>query len=338
MKYDVGVIIGRFQPFHQGHKELFEAALAEAQKLVIVIGSSESARSIRNPWTVSEREDIIQSNFIKDRNLTHRIHFVPVRDYFYNNQAWVNEVRQKVFSVSPAQAKIALFGHSKDETSAYLQWFPEWEFINKNLVSDFHATQIRENYLRSGSAKAPGVSEETQSILSYFAQSPVFKELQAEQLMIDKYKDEWKSAPYPPVFVTTDAMVLQSGHVLLVRRGRSPGKNLWALPGGFLESHERLNESAIRELYEETQIDIPKQDIEKSLVKVETFDHPLRSVRGRTITHVHCYQLKGDRLMSVRANDDAAECKWVPVLDLSKMEDHFFEDHFHIISRMLGSF
>lgn len=338
--FDVGVIIGRFQPFHKGHKELFEVALSQAKTLVVVLGSAESARSIRNPWTVSEREDIIQANFINDRPTFQRIHFVAVRDYFYNNQAWVNEVREKVFRVTSSTAKIALFGHSKDETSMYLQWFPEWEYINKEMISDFHSTLVRAPFLRSEKnlAKITGLTDQTKNWLSYFAQSPTYKELQAEQLMIDKYKDDWKSAPFPPVFVTTDAMVLQAGHILLIRRGRSPGKGLWAMPGGFLDPHERLSECALRELNEETQIDADPNELREAFTKVVTFDHPLRSLRGRTITHVHCYKLKGDRLKSVKASDDAVEVKWLPVLDLAKMEDQFFEDHFHMISRMLGSF
>ncbi len=340
MKYDVAVIIGRFQPFHEGHKQLFLSALSQAQKLVVVLGSSESARSIRNPWTVSEREEMIQSHFLNDREKLSRVHFVGVRDYFYNNSAWVNEVREKVCRLNPGSPKIALFGHSKDETSLYLEWFPEWTLIESDLISHFHATPMRESFLRSPtSLQTPlaGLTSETQKWLSYFAASPIYQQLQTEQQMIDKYKEDWKSAPFPPVFVTTDAMVLQAGHILLIRRGRSPGKGLWAMPGGFLDPHERLSDCALRELYEETQIDISEQEMRDSFVKVETFDHPLRSLRGRTLTHVHCYKLKGDRLKSVKARDDAAETKWLPVLDLSKMEDQFFEDHFHMISRLLGS-
>ena len=56
-----------------------------------------------------------------------------------------------------------------------------------------------------------------------------------EQAYIKRYKDIWADAPYAPTFVTTDAVVIQSGHVLLVKRRTAPGKGLWALPGGFLK-------------------------------------------------------------------------------------------------------
>lgn len=339
MRYDIGVIIGRFQPFHLGHKELFEEALCQAKKLLIVLGSSESARSIRNPWTVSEREDMIISNFVKQPEILQRIHFAAVRDYFYNDQAWVNEVREKVRQASPEDAKIVLFGHEKDGTSFYLKWFPEWDYINKEQISDFHSTQIRHPFLRDAKNIdfLPGVTPETQQWLNYFSNSKYYGDLHQEQIYVDDYQRQWAQAPYPPILVTTDALVFQLGHILLIRRGQSPGKGLWGLPGGFLNTDERLKECSLRELFEETQIDASVEELKESFIRSETFDHPLRSVRGRTITHVHMFKLKGDRLRSVKANDDAAEVRWLPLLDVAKMEDQFFEDHFHIISRMISS-
>jgi bifunctional NMN adenylyltransferase/nudix hydrolase len=75
--------------------------------------------------------------------------------------------------------------------------------------------------------------------------------------MIEKYKESWKAAPFPPTFVTVDAVVVQSGHVLLVKRKAMPGAGLWALPGGFLNQEETLLDGAIRELKEETKIKVP---------------------------------------------------------------------------------
>ena len=57
--------------------------------------------------------------------------------------------------------------------------------------------------------------------------------------------------------MTVDAVVVQSGHILLVKRGDMPGKGLWALPGGFLNQEETMLDGAIRELKEETKIKVP---------------------------------------------------------------------------------
>lgn len=60
------------------------------------------------------------------------------------------------------------------------------------------------------------------------------------------YSQGWEGAPYPPTFVTVDAVAVHSGHLLMVARGSQPGKGLWALPGGFVHGNERLMDAVPR--------------------------------------------------------------------------------------------
>jgi bifunctional NMN adenylyltransferase/nudix hydrolase len=135
--------------------------------------------------------------------------------------------------------------------------------------------------------------------------------------------------------VTVDAIVVQSGHVLLVKRGAMPGKGLWAMPGGFINHDERINDAVIRELREETGIKIPDKVLKGCIVEKDVFDDPNRSSRGRTITHAFLIHLSPDiSLPKVKGGDDAAKAKWVPISNL-KQED-FFEDHYHVLQNMIG--
>lgn len=343
----VGVFIGRFQPLHLGHLNTIERAIEEVDELVIVIGSARTARNLRNPFTATERQVMIENAIAPSKRSKVRFEFV--RDYFYNTPAWVAEVRDKatsgmifkVSSVNPVQVK--LYGISKDATSAYLNWFPDWlrasddPEANSGLV--LNATDLRESFLRDAStiraeqAKRQ-LSSATVEWLKSFSELPVYGDLQSEQLAIDAHRKSWSSAPFPPVFVTTDAVVIQAGHIVMIQRKKAPGRGQWAIPGGFLDPHESLEECAIRELHEETQFDLSAEELRKALVAVRTFDHPLRSSRGRTITHAHLFRLPGDRVAKIQASDDAAAAKWVPLLDVGKMEEQCFEDHFHIINAM----
>ena len=149
----------------------------------------------------------------------------------------------------------------------------------------------------------------------------------------------WDVAPFPPTFVTTDAVVVALGHVLVIKRGRNPGKGLYALPGGFLEQDERIVDGCLRELKEETHFDLPKAKLESMIKDQHVFDHPLRDPRGRTITHAFLFDLKDAKALefyNVQADDDASEVLWMPINEIQAREDEFFNDHAQMIRFFLN--
>jgi ADP-ribose pyrophosphatase YjhB (NUDIX family) len=111
-------------------------------------------------------------------------------------------------------------------------------------------------------------------------QSPHFAPLAEEFDFLGRERARWEAAPYPPVFVTTDAVLVHSGHLLLVRRGHHPGKDLWALPGGFVDQEETIYESCLRELREETGLEIPAPALRAALERQRVFNAPHRSQRA----------------------------------------------------------
>jgi len=191
---------------------------------------------------------------------------------------------------------------------------------------------VRGDFLRHGvEAVATAVPEAIRDFLCDFAATPEYQRLHAEQLYIDDYRKSWEVAPWPPIFVTCDALIQHGQHLLLIRRGGQPGKGLWALPGGFVETDETLLASAVREVREETRLDLDDAQVEAHLVASHVFDDPQRSARGRTITHAWHFRFPEGNLPPVEAADDAAGAHWVALDDLAGMRDEFFEDHFDII-------
>lgn len=103
--------------------------------------------------------------------------------------------------------------------------------------------------------------------------------------------------------------------VLLIRRGMSPFKGKWAIPGGFVHRDESLDDAARRELEEETGVR------EVYLEQLYTFGAPKRDPRGRVVT-VAYFALVGDEV-AARAGDDAAEVAWHSVSELPTLAfDH----------------
>lgn len=153
--------------------------------------------------------------------------------------------------------------------------------------------------------------------------------------MLRGYRQAWAAAPYPPVFVTVDAVLRCQDHVLLIRRAHAPGKGQLAVPGGFIEQRETVWQSCLRELVEETHCRLPEATMRAALQSVAVFDHPDRSQRGRTLTHAHYFDLGDAPFPVVQADDDAMQVQWTRIEQLVGLEEEFFEDHFHMLDHFL---
>lgn len=347
MDYEYLVFIGRFEPFHNGHAAVARYALTRARKVIFLVGSADTPRTIKNPWTVPERAVMIQTALA---DAADRLIISPLRDHLYNESLWIAAVQRAVAEAISTDgggpdARVGLIGQDKDATSYYLKEFPQWDLVDVKHTATLSATELRRylyeaNQLDSHGglmmirANVPGPVFEM--LEAFRKNSPSFKQLVAEHHFIDTYKAAWSDAPYPPMFVTTDAVVVHSGHVLLVRRRAEPGKGLWALPGGFVGQDEGLLDACLRELREETRLKIPVPVLKGSIKNQHVFDHPERSLRGRTITHAYHFDFPAGDLPHVRGGDDADKARWVPVSEALEMSPQLYEDHLHILEFFLG--
>ena len=336
--YDAAILIGRFQPPHNGHLALLRQALTQAQQVIVILGSAFQARTPRNPFTWQERAALLRAALPEER-----LTLLPVRDY-YDEPRWARAVQQAVAGHTGAGARIALVGHFKDDTSGYLRSFPGWTLERMPRQGEVDASTIRDAFFGASpdtldAALAPlatQLPQATRAWLQAFAHTPHYGALQEEWRMLRGYRASWAGSPYPPVFVTVDAVLRCQDRVLLIRRAQPPGKGLWALPGGFLEPYDTLWQSCLRELAEETRLALPEAQLRAALQRVQVFDHPARSQRGRVITHAYCFDLGDAPLPTVHGGDDAAHAEWVEIARLEAMEDRFHDDHWHILGHFFA--
>lgn len=337
-RFDALILIGRFQPLHRGHLDLLRRALTLASKVCVLVGSTDRPRTVKDPFSFDERRQMITSLLGDDE--CERVVVTSVQDSMYNDGDWVRWVQDAVATAigGTAGRKIALIGHEKDASSYYLRMFPQWELIAADPTEDISATEIREQFFaeRSNSFVSWAVPAPVFEWLERFRTRPEFAQLKAEAEFLASYKKAWAAAPYPVTFVTVDALVVHSGHLLLVRRRSEPGRGLWALPGGFVNQDERLEAACLRELREETGLKLPEPVLRGSLKDRQVFDHPSRSLRGRTITHAFLFNFPVGDLPRVKGGDDADKARWVPLNDFARMRDVMFEDHFDIAYHFLG--
>lgn len=359
-KYDNVVYIGRFSPFHDGHLETLKKACEHGNHVIVVVGSANSAPTPKNPWTAEQRIDMIKSVVYKNHPARNqgidynKISYVVVEDRRYNDNKWLEYIQSSVNKVIKGQS-IALIGHEKDASSYYLKSnFPNWDFIETGPYVKEHnehgkvvsATKIRElmfeDHLGYTQSNLP---TPVYQHLEKFVMSEQFQLLQGEYNHIKEEEKIVESLPYGLNFITADSIVVQSGHVLLVKRGEYPGKGLWALPGVHVDQNERSLDASLRALIDETHLKVPLKVLKGSIKETEIFDHPERSLRARltqknarTMTIAFFYELDSTQPLpkNVRGGEGIEQAWWFSFSEVKKMRSKLFEDHADIIDYFIG--
>ena len=132
---------------------------------------------------------------------------------------------------------------------------------------------------------------------------------------------------YPHPAVTADCIVFYKEdnkiYVLLIKRKNEPYKDFWAFPGGFINIDESAEDAALRELKEETGLDI------STVEQLKAYSNPNRDPRERVITIAFIAE---SQIKKVKGGDDAKEARW---FDISNLPPLAF-DHDQILKDALG--
>lgn len=125
--------------------------------------------------------------------------------------------------------------------------------------------------------------------------------------------------------LTVDAIIIHEDNIVLIKRLNEPYKNQWALPGGFVEYGETVENATIREAKEETNLDIELNNL------IGVYSNPERDPRRHTISIVYKANLKENTL---NAGSDAKDCKFFNIKEAMNMKLAF--DHNEILNDAFG--
>ncbi len=124
---------------------------------------------------------------------------------------------------------------------------------------------------------------------------------------------------------TVDIIIEEDSRILLIKRKNEPFKDHLALPGGFVNEGEKVEDAAKREAQEETSLDVDLIDI------LGVYSDPKRDPRGHNMSTVFIgrgFHNNSNEIKAV-AKDDAAEIEWISIDAVGDKNLGF--DHKHIL-------
>jgi mutator protein MutT len=120
--------------------------------------------------------------------------------------------------------------------------------------------------------------------------------------------------PKQPV-VGVGAVIIKDGKILLEKRKSAPGRGKWSIPGGLVELGESISQTVVREVAEETGLEVYQPEL------IDVVDNVVRDENGEVKYHFviidYFVKLKGG---NVKASSDAEELQWVPLDEVEKYD------------------
>lgn len=249
-KYKVGLVIGRFQPFHKGHLSLIKQSLSFTRNIIICIGSS-NVFDFDNPYSAKEREEMLKNELAKENLLPHILKIIYIPDD-PSDTAWLASIIQKTgaFDIVIGNNDYVnnIFSHAGFKTihvSFYKRYIYEGQKIREKLRSKNKLAAKDRLVIKKPVSKQP-IPANAKKVYT----GKIFDIYQWEQQLFDgsmttfekvKSKDTVIIIP-----VTTD------GKIIICRQEQPRTEPFTGVFGGRIEENETPLLAAKRELLEET--------------------------------------------------------------------------------------
>lgn len=305
MNKETALFVGRFQPFHLGHLSVVKQIENDADvgKILIGIGSSQEANTEINPFSYSERAQMIANTLRNNLQKPFAIFGIPD---VYNDEKW-----QKLMDIfCPEKFSVVYTGNDwvkrilgKNDIKIRI---PNYEHLTCG-------TEVRE-LMKIGNEWQDLVPEEVIKSI---------KDIRGVERITGRFAQRLSPA------VTADIIInyRDQGVVLIQRKEKAgdPNSLKWAVPGGHIDyGKETVEGAAIRETKEETNLDV-------SITLDDQFrqySDPDRDPRGHYVTMVYHTRVDNGEL---KAGDDAVDIRVFPwdqiPNDLAFDHNRFLQDY-----------
>jgi bifunctional NMN adenylyltransferase/nudix hydrolase len=275
-KYDVGVIIGRFQihELHREHRNMIDEVISRHKKVIVFLGCSPALSTKRNPLDFTTRKVMMEEAYGNKISA-----ILPLHDMKHDDR-WSKQVDEKIREVFPL-GSVVLYGSKDSFIPYYSGKFDTCELEPENYIS---ATQIRDE-----------ISNEI---------------LKSRDFRAGVIYSTYNTFPY--VHPTVDIAILNEDYTKILL-GRKKHEDHFRFIGGFVDvTDESYEDAAKREISEET-TGLEVGDL-KYLCSQKVDDWRYKKEESRAII-THFYAAKKIFGVE-KPNDDIFELKWFDVNEL----------------------
>ena len=208
--------------------------------------------------------------------------------------------------------------------------------MQAQIYEDKHEAEINISILNTLAGKHFALY---QPFTDYKSEAEYFEGNKDKDEYLNWYQYDINRYPHPSVTVDLIALRFNTAvnklQLLLIQRKHWPYKNMWAMPGGFVDKNETINHAVIRETKEETNVDLSSEII----IRRPAVSKADRDPRTWVITNPNIVLFKnGTDFNSVSAGDDAGNTQWVDVAlkdGKLQIDRPLAFDHYDIIQRAL---
>lgn len=320
------VIIGRFTPLHNGHVAMIQKATQEHDKVLILVGSPNKLPDFKLPFPVETRAAAVKAMF--PDAVVKSIPDVP------SDMEWVADVSSRMLTMEEDPMQITMYCGDKD------QKFYRENFLSPVVALDssgVSATMVRELMYHGNWEDAYDlVPKVTEELLKSWTLTDAFLTLKDEYFAcVSKKKTDFRNHAFSnPVEPVAHAVVIKDSKVLVGLRNGSRGKGQWALPGGYMNHDETSRAAALRELKEETGLDLLA--CHRAAEVAFAVEENLNDLSTRTVGLNYMYLLEDD--VELTAGDDFDEVKWVPLKDILEDKELLFYNHNLVVKRLVAHY
>lgn len=320
----LGLIIGRFQPVHDGHLSIIERSLKENDHTLILVGSSNKLPDFKNPFTAQERLKLLHDN-LGEANYT----LVSLKDKPTDDE-WIQDVIATVMNVEDDPTQVTLYCAPKDE-----DWYRKnllYPIVTLDNIS-ISATQVRHAWYLD---ELWTVNKSLPKATKDFLEKHHDRERLTTEYITTKDSAMFKLQGHPfrnPMEPVSFAVITQGNKLLVGRRKGARGYGQLGLLGGYIENTETTLDGCMREVSEESGIDLRSLITEgRARCLLQSITENLDDIGTRTIGINYLFLISPDVDLELTPDGtETSELTWVSLKDVLEERELLFYNHNQVV-------